>query len=139
VWRWRVESEPQFAAVETLRAQAEGAALARHLETQVGPKWWSSPQAGELLRAYWRSDALPEAVHADAVSGESLLAQLGTPQQGGVGVSLEAAPPPNVTAASTPARDAGTTQPSAAPVSPSNDARAAVPAASADAGARGPQ
>lgn len=107
VWRWRVESEPQFAAVETLRAQAEGAALARHLETQVGPKWWSSPQAGEVLRAYWKSDALPEAVHADAVSGESLLTQLGAPQGGGVGVSLEAAAPAQVPDAGTLALDAG--------------------------------
>jgi hypothetical protein len=94
LWRWRIESEPSFAAVETLRAQTEAAALERHLEVQVGPKWWSSPKSGEVLREYWKSDALPEAVRAVAANGESLLAALGAPQHGGVNPSAETAPGP---------------------------------------------
>jgi hypothetical protein len=93
-WRWRIESEPSFAAVETLRAQTDAAALGRHLEAEIGPKWWSSAKAGELLREYWKSDALPESVRAVAANGESLLAALGAPQHGGVNPSAETAPGP---------------------------------------------
>jgi hypothetical protein len=141
VWRWRVESEPSFAAVETLRSQTEAAALARHLETEVGPKWWSSPKAGDMLREYWKNDTLPEAVHAIAANGEALLAQLGAPQAGGVGVSLEAAPPAIATDGGTTsgahaglgspsANDAGATPPTAAaPTKSSRDAGQPPPAA----------
>jgi len=92
VWRWRIESEPSFAAVETLRAQSEAAALERHLEVEAGPKWWASPKAGELLREYWKTDTLPEPVRAYAASGESLLAALGAPQHGGVALTGEVSP-----------------------------------------------
>jgi hypothetical protein len=92
VWRWRIESEPSFAALETLRAQSDAAALERWLEAEAGPTWWTSQKANELLREYWKTDRLPEAARAPAESGEALLSALGVPTPGGLNVASTAAP-----------------------------------------------
>jgi len=82
--RARLDAEPLMAGAGTLRAASVAFALARHLEVQCGPKWWSCPKATEALRAFWQAGELPEPVRAFGDSGESLLAALGAPAHGGV-------------------------------------------------------
>ncbi len=105
--RWRLEDEPSFASVEVLRAQSAAAALQRYLEVETGPKWWTSPKAGDLLREYWKTDELPEPVRAFAEDGESLLAALGAPAHGGVGVPFSSAVASMPATTPAPAPDAG--------------------------------
>ncbi len=83
--RARLDAEPLFAGADTLRAASTAFALARHLEVQCGAKWWSSPKAAEILKAFWQSGELPEPMRAFGDTGESLLAALGAPAHGGVG------------------------------------------------------
>lgn len=92
--RARLELDPLFSSADMLRAHAAAEALRRHLEVQGGPKWWASPKAGAVLQAYWKSGELPEPVRAFSDTGESLLATLGAPTHGGVGVGFEHAPDP---------------------------------------------
>jgi hypothetical protein len=82
--RFRLDVEPLFAGADSLRASSAALALARHLEVQAGEKWWSSPRTAEVLRAFWQSGALPDAVRSYADNGESLLAALGAPAHGGI-------------------------------------------------------
>lgn len=79
-----LDVERLYAGVDTLRAHSGAFALARHLEVEAGPKWWSSPKAAEVLKVYWQLGELPEPVRAFAASGEALLAALGAPTHGGV-------------------------------------------------------
>lgn len=74
--RARLDVEPLFAGADTLHSQAAAFALARHLEAQ-GPKWWQSPGSADVLREFWKSGELPEAVRAGAESGAPLLDALG--------------------------------------------------------------
>lgn len=71
--RTRLDIEPLFAGVDTLRASSQAFALARAL----GAKWWASPASAEVLRAFWKTGELPEDVRAAGASGDALLSAIG--------------------------------------------------------------
>ncbi|MBL8955715.1 MAG: hypothetical protein JNK82_33380 [Myxococcaceae bacterium] len=76
--RIRPDAEALQAGAVTLRAATSAFALARHLETECGPRWWSSLKASEILKAFWQTGELPEPVRAPGESGEALLSALGS-------------------------------------------------------------